>query len=199
MTHGSRKHGRGDSRAEQVQRDADRGASREPDAGNQPERRRENAEHRAGRIAGIERSDGPTLVPELHGDALHRRERGAHRGRRRKKQQEGAAKRECPLPGRRRPDADHLQHPAAERRRDDEQDQAPQGDDQLAADVPAHRARAGFDARAEGQPSQGEPAEERRDDGEHRGGLVTQPQRALLGPDDLVPHRGNTGRHHQQV
>ena len=197
----SRKYRQGDRAAQQVQRDADRRATREADGGNQPERRGENAEHRAERVAGIERGDRPAVGPQPGpgGDALHRRQRGAHRSGRRKKQQERAGEREHPLRARRRLDTDRAHDPAAERRREDEQDQAPQRDDQLAAGVPAHRPRARLDPRAERQPSDGEPAEERGDDGEHRGGLVAQPQRALLGPDDLVPHRGEPRRHHQKV
>ena len=99
----------------------------------------------------------------------------------------------------RRLDADGLQHPAAERLREDEHDQAPQRDDELAADVPAHRARARLDARTEREAAEREPTEERSDDREHRRGLVPQPQRALLRPHDLVAHRSEPGCRHEEV
>ena len=54
-----------------------------------------------------------------------------------------------------------------------------------------------LDARAERERADRQPAEERRHHRQHGGRLVTQPQRALLRPDDLVAQPGKAGGHHQ--
>jgi hypothetical protein len=54
-----------------------------------------------------------------------------------------------------------------------------------------------MNARTEQQGAASEPAEEARNHGQNAGGFVSEPQRALLRPDDLVAEAGEAGRPHQ--
>ena len=55
-----------------------------------------------------------------------------------------------------------------------------------------------MNTRTEQQRTCGESAEETRNDSQDAGGFVSEPQRALLRPDDLIAQAGKAGSHHQR-
>ena len=130
-----------------------RGA-REPERGDQPERGGEHAEHRAERVAGVEprdRSGVPLVVRWTCRCAVRRSIAGSVAPI---AAVAGSSSRNVPQNA-----TDHCQTGAgcapvnrstqrAERRHREDQQQAPERDDELAAGVPAHRPRAALDARA---------------------------------------------------
>ena len=103
-----------------------------------------------------------------------------------------------PLPRRGRLGARQPQRCRAEGGHRQHQQQGPERDGQLASGIPARGARAGRDARAKRERAHRQPAEERRHHRQHGGGLVTQPQGALLRPDDLIAEPREARRRHQE-
>ena len=136
----------------------------------QPERGGEHAEHGAEGVARVQRGDAARLDGAcVASDALHGRQRRAHR-RRRRQQQRGTCRRTPRTNARRGDGCAPMSSSSQPADRRHQRRRAPGSTAPIAAShagVPARGLRAAIDARAQRQRADRQPAEEGRHDREH--------------------------------